>query len=186
MCGRPEKSMCQTNSGRMTAGAGVQGVSLLEKRDRDVMRSGLHRHPRREAAVHLVAGRRRVVAGCSDLGIAAERRQVDPRTVDRNLELVRILETPHRAQVRSEQLHLELVLAVERQRRVDQDAADGAERESFDVLILRRVLSHAEHFAGRRGGRIAKGERADAFRSVQITLEEHRRHAEDIGVVVES
>ena len=48
--------------------------------------------------------------------VAAERREVHADAVDRDLQLLRILEPAHRPEVGPEQLDLELILAVERQR----------------------------------------------------------------------
>ena len=81
---------------------------------------------------------------------------------------------------------LELILAVERQRAVDQQAADRAERQALDVAVLRRVLPHAEQLADRRRARVAERQRADALGRGEIAFEQHRRDAEHVGVVVEA
>ena len=132
-----------------------------------------------------------VVVGLSldadDLLVAAERGQVHALAVHGDLELVRVLEPAHRPEVGAEQLDLELVLAVERQRRIDQHAADRAERQALDVPVLRRVLPHAVDLAGRRESRGSPtASAADALGGGQVALEQHRRHAEHVGDVVEA
>ena len=76
--------------------------------------------------------------------------QMDPLAVDGELELVRILEPAHDVQVGAKELHLEDVLAVERKRVATRSAADRAERQTVDVLVLREVLPDAVGFAARR------------------------------------
>ena len=88
-----------------------------------------------------------------EIGLSADRRQMDPLAVDRELHLVRILQAAHDVQVGPIELHLEGVLAVERKRVANQDAADGAERQAVDVLILRQVLPDAVGVAAGRDAR---------------------------------
>ena len=164
---------------------GVQRVGLLDERDGDRARTSLERHARGEAAVHRVAGRRRVVARRGHLLVAAERRQVHALPVHADLELMRILQPAHRPEVGAEQTDLELVLAIERQVGLDLDAAHRAERQAVDLAILRGVLSDAIELADRRRLRIANRQRCDALGGAEVTLEQHRRHAEHVGVVVE-
>ena len=53
------------------------------------------------------------------------------------------------------------------------------------MAILRLVLPHAEHLADRRRLRIAERQRADPLGRRQVALEQHRRDAQHVGVVVE-
>jgi hypothetical protein len=149
-------------------------VRLFEERDRDVVRPRLERNARGEARVHGITGRRRVVARRRNLLVAPERREVHALPIDANLELMRVLEPAHRSEIRPEQLHLELIVAVERCHVMNQDPADRSKWETFDVLVLRGVLPDAEDFARRRRVRIAQRERADPLCGRQITFEEHR------------
>ena len=86
-----------------------------------------------------------------------------------------ILEATHRAEVGAEQPDLELVFAVERQRR-----AERAVRRPFRAAALRcddpatRPAARGT-LAHRRRVRIANRERADALRRGQVTLEQHGR-----------
>ena len=64
----------------------------------------------------------------------------DALTVNRDLDLMRVLETADGLEVSAIQRQRELVLGVERERVVDDQAADRAKRQPFDVLILRTVL----------------------------------------------
>src|SRR4029453_17001952 len=62
---------------RRTANVGLEAarivaVRLLEERHCDVARAGLQGHTNREPLVYLVSCRRRVVARCRDILVAAE------------------------------------------------------------------------------------------------------------------
>ena len=70
-------------------------------------------------------------------------------------------------------LRLDDVLAVERQRRVREHAADRADRQPLDVPVLRRVLADAERLARHAALGIADGERADLAGGRQVALEQH-------------
>ena len=74
-----------------------------------------------------------------------------------NLELARVLQAADDVQVGAIELGLELVLAVERKRVPDAQAADRAERQPLDVLVLRQILRHAVGVASRTHRRIADG-----------------------------
>ena len=110
-----------------------------------VVRTGLERHAHREAAVHVVAGRRRVLARGGDLLVAAERGEVHALAVHGDLELV--LDTRARAScprlVRNS-LTWNWYSPSSGSVALDQDAADRAERQALDVAILRRVLPDAD------------------------------------------
>ncbi len=54
---------------------------------------------------------------------------------------MRVLESANRLEVGAVQRQREAVLRVERERMVDDETADRAERKAFDVLILRAVLA---------------------------------------------
>jgi hypothetical protein len=186
MCGCPEKSIVSAELRTYDCSRRVVGGGLLEERHRDLSWPGAQRHADREALVDLVARCRRIVAGVGDVLVAAERGQVHALAVDADLELMRMLEPAHRAEIRAEQLHLEEVLAVERDVALEHEAADGAERQPLDVPRLRRVLPHAVDLAHRRRLRVANRERADAAGRRQVAFEQHGRDAEDVGDVVES
>ena len=64
-------------------------------------------------------------------------------------------------------------------------AAARAERQAFDVILLRAIRRHAVHRADRRRPGIADGKRADLARGRQILLEERRRHFQHVRDVVE-
>ena len=161
-------------------------MRLLDEGDGNPARAGFERHANGEAIVDLVARGRRVVARGADVAIAAERGQVHPLAVDADLELMRELEPAHRPEVGAEQLHLEGVLAVERDVARNLEPAHRPERQPFDVPRLRRVLAHAIDLAHRRRLRVADRERADAAGCREIALEQHGRQAQHIGDVVEA
>ncbi len=98
---------------------------------------------------------------------------------------MRILEAAHRAQVGAEQLRLDHVLAVERQGRLRQHAADGPDRQPLDVPVLRSILANAEGLGGDANLGIADGERAHLAGGADVSLQQHRRNAQHVGDVVE-
>ncbi len=136
------------------------------------------------ALVNHVAGLRHVDEVGFEIGIAAHPEGVDARAVHRVLDLVRVLEAAHHAEVRPEHLHSELILGVERQRHLREDAADRADRLAFDVGVLRRVLADVKRLGGGAEVGIADRHRADLVRGLHEPLEQHRRHPENVADVV--
>jgi hypothetical protein len=78
------------------------------------------------------------------------------------------------------------ILAVERQRQIERLSADGPDRHALDVLVLGCVLPDPEHLADRRELRVAERQRGDALGRREVALEQYRRDAEHVGVVVEA
>ena len=77
------------------------------------------------------------------------------------------------------------VFAVRREQMVDEQAAARAERQPFDVIVLRRVLARpVDH--QRRVFRAAEREAADLLRRGHVRLDQRRRDAERAGDVVEA
>ena len=188
MCGRPAQSKLSIELRRNGCSRdGLGDGRILDERHRHVVRTGLHRHAHAQARVD----------GVARVGRLVEERRRDPRVppiVARytrrpsiaNFDLVRIFEAAHDVQVRPIQLRLEDVVAVERERVADRGPADRAERQAFDVLILREVLADAERVAARGDVGIADGQRRDLRRRRQVALLQRRRDAEHVGDVVEA
>ena len=86
----------------------------------------------------------------------------------------------------AEQLGVDDVLAVERQRHPGHAAAEGTNGHALDVAVLGAVLPDHEGLAARHGGRVADGQGADLAGGVQVALEQQRRHAQQVGDVVEA
>src|SRR5690606_39823934 len=104
---------------------------------------------------------------------------------DDDLERERMLEAEDVLEVRAEERHGELVLAVEREHMVDPDPADGAERQPVEMHGLGLI---AAHLVRRRPGyrrRIPDRERAHDVGGLEIALEQRRRDAEEVTDVVE-
>src|SRR5580658_7481282 len=95
-------------------------------------------------------------------------------------------EAAHDIQIGSVQIRLERILAVQRKVVANYSSADGTERQTIDVLVLRKILPDAPSFAARRDLRIAHRESANFQRGVQVVLLERRRYAQRIGDVVEA
>ena len=77
----------------------------------------------------------------------------DALAVDRDLDLMRVLEPANRFEVGAKELERKAVLGVEREVMVDDQPADGAERQALDVLILRAILADAIRVRSRRDRR---------------------------------
>ena len=93
-------------------------------------------HAETQPRFHRVARLRRLLERRREIGIAADGRDVHPLAVDRVFDLVGVLQSAHHAEVGAHQRRLEDVLAVERKRVAHERAADGPERQAFDVLVL--------------------------------------------------
>ena len=119
------------------------------------------------------------------LRLAADGGDEDARAVDRDLDLMRMLETADRLEVGAVERQRKVILGVEREVVVDDQAPDRSERKTFDVLVLRSVLPDAVGVRAWRDRR-SDGERADPISSHEIPFEQCRRRAQEIGVVVES
>jgi hypothetical protein len=77
--------------------------------------------------------------------------------VDRDLDLVRVLETANHVEVVAQEADVELVLAVEGEHVRHGHAADGAERQAVHLRRLRFIaLDHVRLGAGHRR-RVADG-----------------------------
>ena len=57
-----------------------------------------------------------------------------------------VLEPANRLEVRTRQRDVEFVVAIERKRRLREDAALGSNRKAFDMGVLRGVLTDAERY----------------------------------------
>ena len=69
---------------------------------------------------------------------------------------------------------------------MDQHAAARADRQAFNVIVLREIAAHAKRLLRRGDFRIANGKAGDLPRGRKIALHQRGRHAEDIRDVVES
>ena len=127
-CGAPSAAnglLKSRRNGCSRVVSSVQGA-LLEKRRGHRPRAGFDVNadvqPRR---LDLVRRRRRILLQLDEVLVAADRREQNPLAVERDLHLMRILQSAHRAQVRPPQPQLKLVVAVDR-KRVRRDAARPA------------------------------------------------------------
>jgi hypothetical protein len=68
---------------------------------------------------------------------------------------------------------------------VERARPDGAEREPFDLLVLRQVLTDAVDLGAGTDLHIPDCQSADLVRSREVPIQQHRRHSEHIGDIVE-
>jgi hypothetical protein len=158
---------------------------IFDECHRDVVRAGGHGHAHAEPRVHGVARVGRLIEQRLEILAAADRGQVDALAVDRDLDIVRVLESADDVEIRAVQLRLEHVVAVERERIAHRRPADRAERKPVDVLILRQVLADAEGVAAGRDIGIADGNGRNFHRRRDVFLLQRRGHAEYVRDVVE-
>ena len=140
-----------------------------------------HAQPR---CLELVAGVGGILLQRNQILVATDAGEQLPLPVNRQLDLMRILEPADRAEVGAIQPHLELVLAVGRKHVLENPAADRAERQSVEMMVLREVLAHrvggavgAPRLAGRQG--------ADPSCRCEVRLQQRRRASQRVRDVVE-
>ncbi len=161
-------------------------ADVAHERDADDVRPRFDAHTRFQPRVDRVRCVRRIREHRGRIRRAADGVEEDALAVDGHFDLMRKFRTADRVQVGAEQLDLQDVLGVERKGVADLHAADGAERKTVDVLILREILARTIGLAARRNAGLADGQRAHAARGRQVSLEQGRRDAEDVGDVVEA
>ena len=145
------------------------GAALsVDERDGDAVRARRHAQPRAPPLVEL--------DGCAVEG------ELDARAVA-------VHEPPRRvvpAGRRQRGLHGQLVLGVERKIVLDGETAARAERQAFDVPLLRRAAGSRVARLAVAHRAVADGAPADLHRRERIAFEQGRRHAERGGDVVEA
>ena len=178
----------------------VGGVCLLQERDADRLRPGLHLQPELEADVgrHLHPlleriGRLRLRRMRARRLAHEEHRhfveleQLHALAVERHLELFALgALAEHLAETELQQRQPDHVLAVDREVVRDGRAAARAERLAFERLVLAEIALHRVGDLRRRGVAFADGQPADLRRRRDVALEQRRRHAEHVGDVVEA
>ena len=114
------------------------------------------------------------------VGRLADGQQLDPFTVDRDFEVVRLdAQRPVRQ-------HLDDVLGIFREVVLDHHAAPRTEREAFHPDVLPEVGRDAEGLGGRRRHGRRHREAAHLARRREVPIHERRRDAEHAGDVVEA
>ena len=111
--------------------------------------------------------------------------QQDALAIERQLDLVRVLEATHRAQVRPIEPDLKVVLAVERKCVPGAQSTDGAERQAFEMLVLRQILADRVGVAAQADTRIPDRNRADLPGRCEVRLQQRGRVALGVRHVVE-
>ena len=114
-----------------------QGRRRVEKRRCDITLAGLdHAAYAKPRGLEHVGGIGWVGLEPDQVLLAADRRVQDRLAIEQEVELVRILETADRAQVRAIEPDLELVLPIDGKRMPDGHATDRAERQALEVHVL--------------------------------------------------
>ncbi len=138
------------------------------------------------AFIDLVAELRHVDEVLLEVLLAAHVEGVDTLTVDRIFDLMLVFQPARDAEIRAEHPNRKDIVAVERKSHFGENPADGADRHSLEVNVLRSILPDAERFARGTDVRVADGERADLSSRIHIAFEQHRRDSEHIADIVET
>ena len=121
---------------------GIHRRGTADERSDDIVRAGPDTDANGKALIDRV-GRffRQRECGAQIRG-AADRRVMHTLAIQRELELVRVLDAPRVVEVGPEQPGLNDVLAVTREEMGDARSPERAERHPIEVLILRHVAAH--------------------------------------------
>jgi hypothetical protein len=112
------------------------GMIPLHERHPDHPRTGLDERALLETFVDLVGRLGHGEVGRAVVLLTTDLRNEDALTVDADLDLVRELEAGQVADDVAQQLDAEFVLRVLREVVLEQQAAAGAKRKPFDVILL--------------------------------------------------
>jgi hypothetical protein len=99
---------------------------------------------------------------------------------------MRMLESSNTVEVRAEQSHAKLIFAAEGKVVIRGETADGPERHSLAVNILRLIAARVPGLRSSRSAGITDSESAHAIRGCEIAFEQRRRNVEKISNVIES
>ena len=130
--------------------------------------------------------RRRVVGRGITRGIAAKADDRHALAVDCELDLVWVFEAARLVHVGPHQGCAKIVFGVQWKRIAYDRAAEGSERLSLHVLILRIVLAERERVGPRCDLGVTNGKRTQPFGGADVALEQHGRKPEHVGDVVEA
>ena len=160
---------------------------LLQERRRDVALPGFDEAPDLEArGLDRVRGVGGVLLQRVQILVAAEHSAMHMLAVDQQLQLLGILQAADRAEVGAVQADLEVVFPVHGKGMPRHQPAHRAERQPFEMDVLRQVLAHGIGVAADADAEITDRDRADLTRGRQIRLQQCRRAALRIGDVVEA
>jgi len=116
-------------------------------------------------------------------GRRLDRERLNVLAVDQHLEVVRLVQALDHLVAVTGEANLDVVVAVARERVADQRAPARAQRQAFDVLLLRNVGLDANRVAARRPQRGADGEAADLLRGRYVAVEQGRGEVGERDVV---
>ena len=139
----------------------------LDEVHTDLTDARLDRHSHLHPCINDVTADCGILHSQREVGVAAERGKMNALTIDEDFELMRGLQTADGLDVAAKQLDLKLILGVEWERVSNEHAADGAEREPFDLLVLRHVLADAVDLGAGTDLHIPERQGADLVRSRQ-------------------
>ena len=150
------------------------------------MRARFQRNPHRQLLVEFGAECARIRRHPEKFVVAARRYQPHLISIHADLDLMGIFHAAHQIESIAPQPKLDHVFGIQRKVVAHQNAAAGAERQPFDMLVLRKIGANA--VGGRLRGDVHVAHRlaADIPGSRKITLHQRRRHPENVGDIVEA
>jgi hypothetical protein len=171
---------------KRTKPRGIGDREALHESNRHGVRARLHRNANAQARIDGVRRIGRLLEGGGEVVVSPHRGRMNPFSVDRDLDLVRMLDAAHVAEIRAIEAGLELILAVEGKEMAHERPADRAERQPFDMLVLGEILPHAVRLGRRTLVHVTDSELADLLGRGEVTLLKRWRDAENVGNVVEA
>ncbi len=159
---------------------------LLKESRGDHPLSCLNGDARLQARIERVDDVGRVVARHHVVVVTADWREKHAFAAYRNLELVQVLKSADRTQVRFNQLHSDDVFSVEWEGVPGGDTATRAERQALEMFGLRHVAADTVGFGTGGDLRAPDGERADFCSRRQVAFQQRRRHAQHVRDVIET
>ncbi len=163
---------------RLLRGFDQRGVLPHECRC-DGMRPGRHVQANLEPLVHVFVG----VVLTQPIPARRNRELLHARAVEQNLQLVRLGQPLDVLVPVARKLHLNLVLAVERERMREENPAARPERQSLDVLLLREIGRKDDDAAGGCPEGAADRHARDLLRGGEVALHQSGRQTADAHVV---
>ena len=138
--------------------------------------SRLYRHANLQPCVDRIRRRHRPLEPGIEVAFPADGKDIHTLAIHGELDLVRNVETARAVGMVTQQLDSKKVLAVKRKCMADENPADGPQRQSINVAILRTVLTNPVGLRSDSDVSVPDGKRADPTCGGQIALYQDGRH----------
>ena len=163
-----------------------QSVTAQHGSRRNRVRTRLHRNPDTQPLVNVRPKSARIRRHLNEVWTAADSDRTHPLLVHGNLDLVRIFHSAHQIESVAPQTNLDHVLAIHREVMPDQNSAPRSRRQSFYMLVLRKIGTNPVRCRGRCHVRVSNRQPADVPGRRQVAFHQRRRNPQDVGDVIET